>query len=126
MASLLRQSLLNCQNGVSCCPYYSGSGGGGGGGGGDSLESNQADADSLFSSFLRRRSFENTADKPLVITDIEEEKRLVFIGVMTAQKYLDTRAKSVYETWGRRFFLFATLNLKFIKIQSVFGKQKFK
>ncbi|XP_067211865.1 chondroitin sulfate synthase 1 [Linepithema humile] len=26
---------------------------------------------------------------------------LVFVGVMTAQKYLDTRAKAVYETWGR-------------------------
>ena len=23
-------------------------------------------------------------------------------GVMTAQKYLDTRAKAVYETWGRQ------------------------
>lgn len=26
---------------------------------------------------------------------------LVFVGVMTAQKYLDTRAKAVYETWGK-------------------------
>ncbi|KAH0954878.1 hypothetical protein HN011_010547 [Eciton burchellii] len=26
---------------------------------------------------------------------------LVFVGVMTAEKYLDTRAKAVYETWGR-------------------------
>jgi chondroitin sulfate synthase len=32
---------------------------------------------------------------------VEPRKRLVFVGVMTAQKYLDTRAKSVYETWGR-------------------------
>ena len=35
-----------------------------------------------------------------IYTNIEESKRLVFIGVMTAQKYLDTRAKSVFETWG--------------------------
>ncbi|XP_029036116.2 chondroitin sulfate synthase 1 [Osmia bicornis bicornis] len=26
---------------------------------------------------------------------------LVFVGVMTASKYLDTRAKAVYETWGK-------------------------
>ncbi|XP_029163969.1 chondroitin sulfate synthase 1-like isoform X2 [Nylanderia fulva] len=26
---------------------------------------------------------------------------LLFVGVMTAQKYLDTRAKAVYETWGK-------------------------
>ncbi|KAF4531602.1 hypothetical protein B566_EDAN010068 [Ephemera danica] len=28
-------------------------------------------------------------------------RALLFVGVMTAQKYLDTRAKAVYETWGR-------------------------
>jgi chondroitin sulfate synthase len=28
-------------------------------------------------------------------------KSLLFVGVMTAQKYLNTRAKAVYETWGR-------------------------
>ncbi|CAB3386551.1 Hypothetical predicted protein [Cloeon dipterum] len=28
-------------------------------------------------------------------------KSLLFVGVMTAQKYLDTRAKAVYDTWGR-------------------------
>nr|XP_023021724.1 chondroitin sulfate synthase 1 [Leptinotarsa decemlineata] len=38
---------------------------------------------------------------------IEEEdarasnKNLIFVGVMTAAKYLDTRAKAVYDTWGR-------------------------
>ena len=26
---------------------------------------------------------------------------LIFVGVMTANKYLDTRAKAVYETWGK-------------------------
>ncbi|KAG5875869.1 hypothetical protein JTB14_012729 [Gonioctena quinquepunctata] len=28
-------------------------------------------------------------------------KNLLFVGVMTASKYLDTRAKAVYDTWGR-------------------------
>lgn len=28
-------------------------------------------------------------------------KTLLFVGVMTAQKYLATRARAVYETWGR-------------------------
>lgn len=28
-------------------------------------------------------------------------KKLLFVGVMTAQKYLDTRAAAVYETWGK-------------------------
>lgn len=28
-------------------------------------------------------------------------KNLVFVGVMTANKYLGTRAKAVYETWGK-------------------------
>ena len=27
-------------------------------------------------------------------------KQLIFVGVMTAEKFLDTRAKAVYETWG--------------------------
>lgn len=29
-------------------------------------------------------------------------KNLLFVGVMTAAKYLDTRAKAVYNTWGRQ------------------------
>ncbi|KAK0087704.1 hypothetical protein PV325_000275 [Microctonus aethiopoides] len=29
------------------------------------------------------------------------QMNLVFVGVMTAEKYLDTRAKAVYETWGK-------------------------
>jgi chondroitin sulfate synthase len=28
-------------------------------------------------------------------------RTLVFVGVMTAEQYLDTRAKAVYETWGQ-------------------------
>lgn len=31
----------------------------------------------------------------------EGETALVFVGVMTALKYLDTRAVAVYDTWGR-------------------------
>lgn len=29
------------------------------------------------------------------------QMNLVFVGVMTAEKYLNTRAKAVYETWGK-------------------------
>lgn len=79
LATLLRQSLLNCSK-SSCCPYHGGGGQDGGGG------EQQQQASSV---------------SPLIFSDIEDSKRLVFIGVMTAQKYLDTRAKSVYETWGR-------------------------
>ena len=32
--------------------------------------------------------------------DVEPSKNLVFIGIMTAQKYLDTRAKAVFDTWA--------------------------
>ncbi|XP_076285045.1 chondroitin sulfate synthase isoform X2 [Lasioglossum baleicum] len=41
----------------------------------------------------------------LRLTDEEQinssSSSLVFVGVMTASKYLDTRAKAVYETWGK-------------------------
>ncbi|CAH0553195.1 unnamed protein product [Brassicogethes aeneus] len=30
-----------------------------------------------------------------------QNKNLLFVGIMTASKYLDTRAKAVYETWGK-------------------------
>lgn len=30
----------------------------------------------------------------------ENRKQLIFVGVMTAEKFLDNRAKAVYETWG--------------------------
>lgn len=43
---------------------------------------------------------------PLRIIDEENvrayNKNLLFVGVMTAAKYLDTRAKAVYNTWGRQ------------------------
>ncbi|XP_076039998.1 chondroitin sulfate synthase [Oratosquilla oratoria] len=34
-------------------------------------------------------------------TPHNSDKNLVFVGVMTAHKYLDTRAKAVFETWGK-------------------------
>lgn len=40
---------------------------------------------------VNRRSFSQTTPKD----------NLLFVGVMTASKYLDTRAKAVYDTWGR-------------------------
>lgn len=33
-------------------------------------------------------------------TIVNSDKTLLFVGVMTAEKYLTTRAKAVYETWG--------------------------
>lgn len=37
----------------------------------------------------------------LNVSSLGENKRLIFIGVMTAQKYLDTRAAAIYNTWGK-------------------------
>jgi chondroitin sulfate synthase len=44
-----------------------------------------------------------------LFTTVEPGKDLVIIGVMTAKKYLDTRAKAIYDTWaphipGKLFF----------------------
>ncbi|XP_046339322.2 chondroitin sulfate synthase 1-like [Haliotis rufescens] len=41
-----------------------------------------------------------TDPKPLCDSDIPTE-RLVFIGVMTARRYLKTRAEAIYKTWGK-------------------------
>lgn len=35
------------------------------------------------------------------VTPHNSQQSLVFVGVMTAQKYLSTRAVAVYETWGK-------------------------
>lgn len=32
----------------------------------------------------------------------EKQPRLLFVGVMTAAHFLDTRALSVYQTWGQK------------------------
>jgi hypothetical protein len=36
-----------------------------------------------------------------ILSSSHESKKLVFIGVLTAQHFLDTRAKAIYETWGQ-------------------------
>lgn len=40
--------------------------------------------------------------RPRQLASEVDAKKLLFIGVMTAKKYLDTRAKAVYNTWGKR------------------------
>jgi chondroitin sulfate synthase len=80
LATTLRKSLLNCKSFMSCC-----------------LE-NLEKRENLKKSELR----EDTEGKIKIYKDIDPSKSLVFVGVMTAQKYLDSRAKSVYETWGSR------------------------
>lgn len=37
----------------------------------------------------------------LLPPEVTTENNLLFVGVMTASKYLENRAKAVYETWGR-------------------------
>lgn len=39
---------------------------------------------------------------PEALLEENLEEQLVFVGVMTAAKYLETRAKSVYDTWGKQ------------------------
>lgn len=73
LATLLRKTLLNCRA-TGCCQND---------GSEQTLNQNQNENIKIY-------------DK------IEIDKNLVFIGVMTAQKYLDTRAKSVYTTWGQQ------------------------
>lgn len=34
-------------------------------------------------------------------TPENSQRTLVFVGVMTAQEFLDDRARAVYETWGK-------------------------
>ena len=42
--------------------------------------------------------------KTIESADVESTtgKQLLFVGVMTADKYISTRARAVYETWGHR------------------------
>lgn len=44
-------------------------------------------------------SYENLANEDDIAKG--STKTLLFVGVMTASKYLENRAKAVYETWGR-------------------------
>lgn len=55
---------------------------------------------------ITRRKYDDDALKIIGMTVPGESvhnsrKTLLFVGVMTAQKYLATRARAVYETWGR-------------------------
>lgn len=82
MATWLRKNILNCAfAGGSCClgGVY------------------EADFENIAGS----RTFDTDDSSNTVYKTIEPKKNLVFIGVMTAQKYLDTRARASYETWGQ-------------------------
>ncbi|CAF0940746.1 unnamed protein product [Brachionus calyciflorus] len=75
LASLLRKSLLNCKT-SGCCSDDDGT---------------------------NARFFDSSQNSQIKIYNhIEPTKNLVFIGVMTAQKFLDTRAKTVFTTWGSK------------------------
>ena len=39
--------------------------------------------------------------RPREISDELDTKRLLFVGIMTAEKFLDSRASVVYNTWGK-------------------------
>lgn len=47
---------------------------------------------------LRKRSSARTENLDY---NALQKNKLLFAGVMTAEKFLDTRAKAVYETWGK-------------------------
>ncbi|XP_076333600.1 chondroitin sulfate synthase 1-like [Tachypleus tridentatus] len=53
---------------------------------------------------------------PVDLTTLTEDKRLLFVGVMTAEKFLDSRAVAVYETWGKiipgKIIFFSSSNSK--------------
>jgi len=50
--------------------------------------------------FTAERALEETSSKSLVSNF--KLKQLLLVGVMTADKYISTRAKAVYETWGKQ------------------------
>nr|CAH7728884.1 unnamed protein product [Callosobruchus chinensis] len=58
----------------------------------------------LSNSHFCRSGAERGASRPMQLLDEENRrafnKNLLFVGVITAARYLDTRAKSVYDTWG--------------------------
>lgn len=63
----------------------------------------------LVSRFMSSNDIMCTKRDPIIpLRIIDEEnvraynKNLLFVGVMTAEKYLDTRAKAAYNTWGRQ------------------------
>ncbi|XP_015927513.2 chondroitin sulfate synthase 1 [Parasteatoda tepidariorum] len=60
-----------------------------------------------FATFGKSASFQNQSHSETLIEDVvniselSEDKKLLFIGVMTAQKYLETRALAIHNTWGQ-------------------------
>lgn len=50
---------------------------------------------------LEEHQRKNLINSRGLIADKGPSEGLIFVGVMTASKYLETRAKAVYETWGR-------------------------
>jgi chondroitin sulfate synthase len=55
----------------------------------------------LISQFSSREECKQPKPAPRV-APAAPAHNLVFVGVMTAARYLDTRAKAVYDTWGRK------------------------
>lgn len=43
----------------------------------------------------------STPKPPPKFDNLPPEKRLLFVGIMTAKKFLDNRAVTVYQTWGQ-------------------------
>lgn len=77
IASLLRLNILSCTSSRTCC------------------------VNNLLINEILDENERNQTENIKIFKDIEPNKQLVFIGVMTAQMYLDTRARAVYETWGK-------------------------
>ena len=97
-----RNLLMSCsENGlrVNCCPdgrnngaehFYH-------------VESpiNQKDKIIIAKNTEKHNSSSIFTDPPIVITNVTGHKQLLLVGVMTAKKYLNSRALAVYQTWGR-------------------------
>lgn len=49
---------------------------------------------------IQNKSHPSTEAQLITINTLPPEKTLIFVGVMTAAKYLETRAEAVYRTWG--------------------------
>jgi len=95
-ATWLRTRLLNCKSNRICCNKELSQNNENNNNNEQNNNNNNEDNNEL--SINKRNDNTNNIK---IYNEIEDDKNLVFIGVMTAQKYLDTRAKSVFNTWGR-------------------------
>ena len=63
-----------------------------------------------------KKSIRYTRTKTKPLNELLKRKKLIFVGVMTAEKFLDSRAKAVYDTWGQqvpgKLMFFASSNSK--------------